>query len=302
MKKTIKTSYEYLLGFITLVVLILNTIIIFIPVFIFGLIKIIPNKTVKRWCSKALDATCKTWIAFNGLFIDMTRRIEWEVLGDNELNKKQWYLVISNHQSWVDIVVLQKILNHRIPMLKFFVKSQLKWVPLLGFAWWAIDCPFMKRYSKSYLEKHPEKKGLDLQATKKACEKFKNIPVSIMNFIEGTRFTLEKQAKQLSPYRHLLKPKAGGIAYVLNSMNEQIHTIIDVTIMYPNKRKSLMDYMCGRMNKIKVFVKQIPIPEQFINMNYFNDPKVRSAFHQWLNKMWQEKDSLIQDEAAWNSP
>ena len=53
-----------------------------------------------------------------------------------------------------------------------------------------------------------------------------------MNFLEGTRFTAAKHAKQESPYRYLLKPKAGGIAFVLAAMDGKIEKMVNVTIAY----------------------------------------------------------------------
>lgn len=221
-----------------------------------------------------------------------------KITGEIKLDKKNWYMVISNHQSWLDIVVLQKIFNRKIPILKFFIKDKLKWVPILGFAWWALDFPFMKRYSRNYLEKKPHKKGEDLKTTQKACVKFKQTPTAIMNFVEGTRFTKEKHTNQDSPYRYLLKPKAGGLAFVVNSMGEQLHAIIDVTILYPHQKKSLWHYLCGQINEIKVHIRQIPIPKQFIYGDYFNDNELQAAFRQWLNQTWYEKDKLIEKKLS----
>jgi 1-acyl-sn-glycerol-3-phosphate acyltransferase len=296
MKNIIIKAYQTLLGIITSLMLISNTILVFIPFLIIGLFKLIPYPPLRKLCNKGLNFFCSYWIEFNSYFVKFTRRVKWNVKGDITLKRHQWYLVISNHQSWLDIVVLQQILHKRIPELKFFVKDQLKWVPFLGFAWWILDCPFMKRFSKEYLRKHPEKKGLDLLTTKKACQKFKNMPVSIMNFIEGTRFTQVKHKLQNSPYQHLLKPKAGGVAYVLQSMGERIHSIVDVTITYPERSKTLWDYLCGRVNQVNVYVRQLPIPEPFLKMNYFEDPEIKQRFQNWLNEVWGEKDLICEQE------
>src|SRR5579863_10046354 len=107
----------------------------------------------------------------------LVTRTRWVVDGLQGLNRGGWYLVLSNHQSWVDIPVLQRTFNRRIPFLKFFLKQQLKWVPVLGLAWWALDFPFMQRYSKETLEQHPELRGKDKEATRIACERFRDLPV-----------------------------------------------------------------------------------------------------------------------------
>jgi 1-acyl-sn-glycerol-3-phosphate acyltransferase len=225
---------------------------------------------------------------------DLFNRIEWEVNGLTQLKKKDWYLVISNHQSWVDILVLQKIFNSKIPMLKFFLKKELIWIPFLGLAWWALDFPFMKRYSKKFLEANPHLKGKDLESTRKACEKFKQTPVSVMNFVEGTRFTPEKHDRQKSPFDRLLLPRAGGIAFVLGSMGEYLHNIVDVTIAYPGGVPTFWDYISGKTKKIIVDVDVFPVGEQLIG-DYFNNDGYKQQFCEWLNQIWQEKDKKLDE-------
>ena len=146
---------------------------------------------------------------------NLTNNTRWDVQGTESLEPSQWYLVLSNHQSWTDIVVLQRIFHRKIPFLKFFIKKELFWLPLLGQAWWALDFPFIKRYSKAKLQRKPHLRGKDLEITRRACKRFQQLPISIMNFVEGTRFTIQKHRQQQSPYTHLLRPKAGGIAAVL---------------------------------------------------------------------------------------
>lgn len=298
MKYLFKKICPPALGIFTVILLALNTLLTFIPVLFVGVIKLIPNTQNKNRCNRILSSLCSYWIDFNAFFIQYTCNIKWDIKSDVNFDKNQWYLVISNHQSWLDIVVLQKMLHKKIPELKFFVKDQLKWVPVLGFTWWIFDHPFMKRYSKEYLIKNPQKKGLDLLATKKSCEKFKNMPVAIMNFIEGTRLTKEKHAKQSSPYQHLLKPKAGGAAYVLHSLGDKIHSLLDVTITYPEPDSSLWDYVCGRIKTIRIYTREIKIPKEFLAMNYFDDPETKVKFQHWLNEKWAEKDLICAKELA----
>src|SRR3546814_9530339 len=116
--------------------------------------------------------------------------------------------------------------NRRIPLLKFFLKQELIKVPLLGLAWWALDFPFRKRFTRAEIEANPSLKGKDLETTRKACEKFKEMPTSVMNFFEGTRFTQAKHDQQQSPYEFLLKPKAGGTAFALSAMDGKLATQI----------------------------------------------------------------------------
>ena len=280
-------------GVLSFTGIIVNTIFWVIPIFIIAFLKlIIPFKFCRRPCDAWLNWLAGNWIAVNNLNLRLVGGTRWDVRGLKDLKMDAWYLVVANHQSWVDILVLQKIFYRKIPFLKFFLKKELIWVPVLGLAWWALDFPFMKRYSTAFLKRNPHLKGKDIEITKKACRKFETIPVSIMNFIEGTRFTPAKHVRQGSPYRHLLRPKSGGIAFVLASMGNQISGIVDVTIVYPQGVGSFWDMICGRIPDIRVQVSLIPITDE-IRGDYFNDRAFKRNFQKWLNTRWLEKDQQI---------
>lgn len=239
-----------------------------------------------------LNFICTMWASCNKLFLNLLNKIEWDINGDEGLNMNEWYLVLANHQSWADIVVLQYVLNNRIPYFRFFLKKELVWMPIFNIVWYALDYPYMKRYSKEFLEKNPHLKGKDIETTKKSCEKFRHVPVSVMNFVEGTRFTLRKHAKQESPFKYLLKPKAGGIAFVLAAMGDQLTSILDVTISYAPKAMGLWDFLCGHVKKVSVKVEKIPITED-VTGDYFEDSYFRDQFQGWINAIWAKKDSVI---------
>ncbi|MCE3044925.1 acyltransferase [Legionella sp. 16cNR16C] len=274
--------------------LILSTCICFMPIFIFGLLKLIPSQRWRLYCGQRIDGFVMYWCDLNNAYISHLIPHEWEATGLKELDRQQSYLLIANHQSWLDIVLMHRLFNRRIPVIKFFIKDQLKWVPLLGFAWWAMGCPFMKRYSKAYLAKNPHKQGKDLEATRKAIYSFKGQPVTIANFVEGTRFNLSKKALQGSEYRHLLRPRAGGVSFVIGSMGSQIHKLLDLTIVYAEEKHSLWDFLCGRISKIRVHLREIEIPEQFIS-NDLTKSSLQDEFKTWINQQWHIKDQLIEN-------
>lgn len=223
----------------------------------------------------------------------LTQKIKWDIRLPEGLKYNESYLICANHQSWVDIVVLQHALNRKIPFLRFFLKQELLYVPVLGGAWWALDYPFMKRYSKEYLEKHPEKRGQDLATTIKATEKFRHSKVSVLNFLEGTRFTIAKHEKQKSPFKHLLLPKAGGFAFVLEAMKGKFHSVLDVTLVYPKGTVSLWQALSGQLHEVIVHVREIEIPQDLMNGNYLDDAQFREKFQNWIRDLWLEKDKLI---------
>jgi len=276
---------------LAMLLLALNILLHVTLLFAFTLVKVIvPVRGVRLACSRVLVVIAESWIGVNNILFGVFTRIRWQVEGLDGLRRNGNYLVLCNHQSWVDIPVLQKVFNRRIPFLRFFLKSQLIWVPLLGPAWWALDFPFMKRYSRETLARHPELQGKDREATRRACEKFRHMPVSVMNFVEGTRFTPAKHDAQSSPYRHLLRPKAGGLAFVLDAMGDALHAILDVTLVYPQGRPTMMDLIAGRVRDIRVHVRELSIDAALMG-SYDEDTAFRGRVKLWVNTLWSEKDA-----------
>jgi 1-acyl-sn-glycerol-3-phosphate acyltransferase len=272
-------------GTLSLLLFTINTIFWTTAILLVALLKLLlPVSGWRRFCGRIQNGIGIIWISINNCNLYLTNKIRWDVRGVDGLAPNEWYLVVSNHQSWVDILVLQRIFNRKIPFLKFFLKKELIWVPFLGLAWWALDYPFLERSTSA---------AKDIATTLQACEKFRTIPVSVMNFVEGTRFSIEKHHQQSSPYANLLKPKAGGIAFVLTAMGEQIHSILDVTIAYPHGVQSFWAFLCGKVPEIKVRVQSIPVGSELLG-DYFHDRKFRKQFMLWLNALWAEKDDRME--------
>ncbi|QSX78706.1 acyltransferase [Agrilutibacter solisilvae] len=268
-----------------------NTVLHVVPLLVVALVKaLVPSDRLRLASNGLLTGLAESWIGVNSAMMDRFTRTRVSVQEDAALQADGHYLVLANHQSWVDILVLQKVFNRRIPLLRFFLKRQLFWVPLLGLAWWALDFPFMGRYTPKQIARRPELARRDVEATRRACEKFRAIPVAIMNFVEGTRFTPAKHANQRSPYQHLLKPKSGGAAFVLDAMGEGLHAVLDVAIAYPGGRPSMTDLLADRIPEVRVHVRQRPIPDELLQGDYQNDRAFRARFQQWMNGLWREKD------------
>lgn len=292
-KESFITSIVYnLAGVITVLLILTSTLIGYPFLLIASLIKLLPFKPTQKICTKILIIIATGWIHNNTLICRKMLGIRINVSGEVNLPMKEWYLVISNHQSWSDIVVLQMVFNKKIPLLKFFLKKELIWIPLLGVAWWALDFPFMKRFKSDFLAKNPHLRGKDMEITKKACEKFSFTPVSIMNFVEGTRFTAEKHKRQKSPFKNLLKPKAGGTGFVFTAMGHQLHSILNVTIKYPQHDLNFWNFLCGRINEVDVFIEKIPVTDDLIG-DYISDPDYQGRFQKWLNGLWIQKDKVL---------
>jgi 1-acyl-sn-glycerol-3-phosphate acyltransferase len=280
-------------GGIASVILFCNILVIFSAMMPFALVKLlVPLPFVRRTMDRVLNALAQSWIAINGWWIALMQRVTWRVTGLETLRDKDWYLVSSNHQTWVDILVLQKVFAGRIPFLKFFLKRELMYVPLMGLAWWALDFPFMRRSGggRSFAK--------DLAATRKSCERFRMIPTSVINFLEGTRLTAAKHAAQNSPYRHLLKPKVGGLAMALAVMGDRFNSYLDVTIVYPKGVPRFWDLLCGRMEEVVVRVCEVKIPQALVTGSYDADADYRRQLQDWIQQMWVEKDGYIAEVLA----
>ena len=293
-----RAVFHLLSGTISVIGYFINTVFWVIPILILSFLKLIPVKAWQSFISFPLDGCATAWISINRINQSIFSRTRFKVTGLEGLTTKDWYLVTSNHQSWVDILVLQRIFNRKIPFLKFFLKKELIWVPFLGLAWWALDFPFMRRYSRAFLAKNPHLKGKDLETTKAACEKFEHKPVSVMNFIEGTRFEEKKWEKSGRQYSRLLPPKAGGIAFVLGAMGKRLNKLVDVTIYYPEGIPSYWDFISGKVGEIHVSIRTILIDDLFtkgiFSPSYFDDPEQKVKFQSWLNDMWETKNKELE--------
>lgn len=265
-------------------------------IFIIGIIKmIIPHQGTRVKLSWLLNHLMRGWVIGNEFIFKTTTATRWQINGlDDRLTTQGWYLVISNHMSWADIFVVSIVLRDRVPMLKFFLKQQLIYVPMMGIACWALDMPFMRRYSKSEIAKNPKLKGKDIETTRRSCAKFRDLPTTVINFIEGSRLTPEKHKRQRSPYRYLLKPKAGGIAFAMATLGDQFKEMLDITIVYPGASENIMwDMLAGKVNTIAVDVDVLSMT-QVPKGDYDKDKAYRVEFQGWLNERWQRKDDRIE--------
>lgn len=282
-------------GVVAASILVLNTLFWCGLVFLLAIVKLaVPATPVRAAVDRALNGIATRWVAGNSAWMRLTQRTQWDVAGVDDLASGGWYMVNCNHQSWVDILVLQHVLNRRIPMLKFFLKQELIYVPVIGLAWWALDFPFMRRHSSAYLARHPERRFDDIDATRRACEKFSLVPTSVMNFAEGTRFTHAKHRSQHSPYRHLLKPRAGALALAMHALGDKFDALLDVTIVYPDGAPSFWQFLCGDTRRVVVRAQRMAIPPEFRHGDYARDPQYRKRFQRWLRALWQEKDARIE--------
>ena len=136
-------------------------------------------------------------------------------------------------------------------------------------------------------------KGKDLETTRRACEKFRDTPTSVLNFIEGTRFSEQKRVDRKSPYQNLLQPRAGGLAMALSSMGELFTGLLDVTLVYPDGATSFWAMCCGHPVNVIADVREKKLETWLVEGDYQNDREFRKRLHTWLGETWSEKDAII---------
>lgn len=281
-------------GILTFLLYLAFTTAIFIVFLFFALLKfILPVPRIRGILNRILDTLASgCWVYCANLTHRVLTQTRFHVHGMADVRVNRWCLLLSNHQSWVDILVIIRVFYGTLPPYKFFIKKELLWVPMMGFCFWAMDYPIMRRYSKKAIKENPDLKGMDQEAARKACEKFSAYPVTIMNFPEGTRFTPAKHRAQQSPYKHLLIPRAGGTALALYATGAFFEQIIDLTIVYPGKTPGLWDYFCGRCDDVIVDIRRRPLTPDLVG-DYFQDPDFKARFQKWTNDLWAEKDARI---------
>jgi 1-acyl-sn-glycerol-3-phosphate acyltransferase len=263
------------------------------PILLGGVVKLLTFARGRRWIIGVLVWMAERWVYCNDLVFDMLLDTEWRIEGIADAKHDQHYLILSNHVSWVDIFVAFRAFTGKAPFLRFFLKSDLGWFPIVGQAAWALEFPFMRRYTPEYLAKHPEKRGRDLETTRKACRRYRKIPVSILNYAEGTRFTEEKHEEQQSPYEHLLRPRIGGISFVIASLAEQLDAVYDVTIVYPSHEVTMWQFASNKLPWVAVRARRIEIPVEFQSAAITEPGPPRERFKAWVEEIWREKDATI---------
>ena len=271
-----------------------------IPLWLMGIGK---TMTGAAMADKAVIQIATHWIGSNNALIDnMLPRKDWRINLPADVHINGKYLLVSNHQSWVDTSIVQYIGEKRLPLTRFFTKFELIYIPIVGQAFYFLDFPMMRRYSKAAVAKNPALKGKDIEEAKRACALLKNKPFTLLNYLEGTRFTKAKHAQQQSPYTHLLKPRAGGLSLAINALGADMDGILDMTIVYPDGVPTYSDLWKGNIKRLGVDVRHIQIPDDLFagiqNGGYENDETVKAQMFAWVEQIWREKDQLITDMLA----
>ena len=253
--------------------------------------RIIPNKNLKVSCGSLSNTMGSATVASITAALRILHKLEWDFQIPEDVNTDTWYIAMSNHQSWADIFILLAAGHKKIPLLKFFMKKELQWIPIIYLVHKTIDMPFLNRHSQKQIEANPELKKLDYQNAETAAKRFSRNPSTAFSFAEGTRFTHEKHLAQASPYKNFLTPKIGALAIALKGM-PQVNELIDFTVIYSTNKRSTWDFLCGEMSQAKVYAKAHQIPETLKGKNFDQEEEYRREFKNFIEKIWKEKQEL----------
>ncbi|MDB4042671.1 acetyltransferase [Gammaproteobacteria bacterium] len=256
--------------------------------------RIIPNKNLKVLLGSLSNTMGSATVASITAALRILHKLEWDFQIPEDVNTDTWYIAMSNHQSWADIFILLAAGHKKIPLLKFFMKKELQWIPIIYLVHKTIDMPFLNRHSRAQIQANPELKKIDFENAKIAAKRFSRNPSTAFSFAEGTRFTLQKHAAQESPYSNLLKPKVGALAIALSGM-PQVNTLVDFTVMYSSEKRSTWDFLCGDLSKAKVVAKTYALPENLKNRSFEEEHDFRKSFQIFVDAIWLEKQQTIKD-------
>ncbi|MDC3216992.1 acetyltransferase [Gammaproteobacteria bacterium] len=283
-----------IIGFFTFILIVIELIIGFGTLTIVNIPRaIFPLKSLKIKLSKISNTIGEYTVYGLKIIMKIMHRDSMQIFDDNEFNKNQWYMAVSNHQSWADIFILLVAAHNRIPLLKFFMKKELAWIPFIFLANKTLNMPFVNRHSKKQLEKNPNLMFKDYENTLMACKRFQRSPSTIFSYAEGTRNNSKKHKAQNSPYKNLLIPRVGGIATALSAM-PNIDVLVDYSVVYKSDKRGAWAFLKGDMGDVKVSVKKYTIPENLKNKNYSTDEEYRKNFKIWIEAIWEEKDKEIE--------
>ena len=270
--------------------IVLNTVVWFVPMALFGIVRRLLPKSVpalagaRTFCGVALASSLQGWVGCAKTMASALRltrlQVHVEESGRPPISRKGWYLIVSNHQSWADILVLVFAFHGIAPPFVFFTKRELIWVPLIGVALWLLEFPYVRRYSRAQLDAHPALREHDREAVRRACAGIRERPTSVLNFLEGTRFTAAKRAAQDSPYETLLKPKTGGLGMALDALADRVTAVVDVTIDYADGAPTFWDYLCGRCRQVEMRVRVLP-------------PPAPDDLRPWVGVLWDKKNRYL---------
>ena len=290
-----KGIFKHFIGIVT--VIYISSVLAF-GVLILVLISIprmLPVNAVKKYITAISNEIGNAIVWFLKITLGFIHRPKWQIDYPANISTKSWYIGMSNHMSWADIFVLLFIGNYKLPLLKFFMKKELKWIPIIYLVHKTIDMPFLNRHKPGEAQNDPDLKARNFENARDAAKKFTRYPTTAFSFVEGTRYTETKNNIQLSPYDDLLKPKIGALVTAFSGM-PMVEELIDFTIIYKTPKRSAWDFACGEMREAKIIIRSYKIPKFIKESDDMDSVKYKNQFRLFINDIWLEKQKLIKEQ------
>jgi 1-acyl-sn-glycerol-3-phosphate acyltransferase len=245
-----------------------------------ALIPVSPG-TFRRFNRWAAD----TWWGWCVTGSKVLNGVELVVTGD-EVPPRENAIVVVNHQNMPDITFLMDFARRkgRLGDMKWIVKDPIKYVPGVGWGMLFIDCVFVKR------DWTADKESI-LATFSKLREQ--DIPVWLLSFSEGTRFTAEKlersraYAREHGLYepRHTLVPRTKGFVATVHGLRDHVDAVYDLTLGYEQGVPTLWQFIRGFAPRAHLHVRRHPIETL---------PADDAGLGQWLLERFREKDERLE--------
>ena len=282
----------WLKGSLSAVFITLNTAAVCALLYPMAVLRLPLTGTWRNALTHRMDLIIDLWVSANNGLIKALRLIDIEVEWPSEpLSRDRWYMVVSNHQTWTDIILLQSVLRPALPPLKFFTKRELIWLPMAGLAMKLLGFPYVRRARQSREGNSPEAAGKDRDAINAACVVFRNHPTAVLSFLEGTRFTPAKRDARNSRFQHLLNPKIGGLSAVLDGLADELDTLIDVTIHYPDEPPGFWEFLQGKCSRAWM---RVDVHRLSDDVRHPNPAEQRAEVTEFIEALWREKDVRLE--------
>ncbi|MCY3971384.1 MAG: acetyltransferase [Acidobacteria bacterium] len=249
------------------------------------LLLLLPAKAVPRtrpWFGRVSNRIYRAAVRVDNVLLRRISGASWNV-EELTLDCARPHIVLSNHRSWADILIVQSVVATRGPIVKFLCKRELLYVPIFGLIILAFDFPVLRRRSRGGSDP-THRRGDDRRRVTAASAALLDSPAAILSFAEGTRFTEARREALGGPYEHLLPPRAGGLAAMIEALASGEGAIIDLTLAYP-RAASFWEFLGGAAGPVNVRWETIPIADV---------PPERAQ--EWLNDRWHRKDALLRSK------
>ena len=199
-------------------------------------------------------------------------------------------LIVMNHHYEIDWLygwMIADRFGQALGNARVCVKSMLRYVPVVGWAWALSDVIFLER-------SWDKDKELMARGVKTLCDY--PDPMWYLIFAEGTRYTKEKyeasakfaEQRGLPNYKHHLVPRTKGFTHTLSNLKlDKLSTLYDCTLSFPSDASTaptLSNLLRGRKVSGDIFVRKIDLKSV--------DASDEEAASKFLYQMYEEKDSL----------